>query len=186
MRDQPSPPTSTSPLPPHFEQCPLPAQELQEPSLPYPPPAKLAPEELPLPWHAGQFPSPGESQSIQTWVDMGRLPVSAAILLAFRADVKSNKRMQCRRDPVAGPKWHSDSLCGFCDRGCNGRSRRGTRSHGEPFAELRVKSRCATTSSQAASPLPAPPRRSDRSSRSRTGASEARPLSRAWPALRPD
>src|SRR5580692_3837248 len=88
--DQPSPPTSTSPLPPHFAQWPLPPQELQEPSLPYPP-EKLAPEELPLPWHAGQFPSPGESQSMQTWVDMGRLPAIGAILLAFRADVKSNK-----------------------------------------------------------------------------------------------
>jgi hypothetical protein len=32
--DQASPPTSTSPLPPHLAQWPLPLQELQEPSLP--------------------------------------------------------------------------------------------------------------------------------------------------------
>jgi hypothetical protein len=89
---QPSPPTSTSPLPPHFEQWPLPPQELQFPSLPYS--EKVAPEAVPTPWHAGQFPSPGESQSMQVWVDMVSLPVISAILLAFGGDVKLKKEMQ--------------------------------------------------------------------------------------------
>jgi hypothetical protein len=80
-----------------LEQWPLPPQELQAPSLPYS--LKLAPAEVPVPWHAEQFPSPGESQSMQTWVDMGpsRYRIGA-ILLAFRPEV--NSKNPCRWNQV--------------------------------------------------------------------------------------
>jgi hypothetical protein len=91
--DQPSPPISISPLPSHFGHRPLPPHEGQEVSPLSPPDArrKFSVPILPLPRHAEQFPSPGESQSMQIWADMARLPPNSAILIAFHAHVNCNK-----------------------------------------------------------------------------------------------
>jgi hypothetical protein len=70
----------------------VPPQEEQETPSSLPDAAeKLSPPILPFPRHAEQFPSPGESQSMQTWVVMARLPDTSAILIAFFAHVKRNK-----------------------------------------------------------------------------------------------
>jgi len=60
-----SPPISISPLPSHLAQSPLPPHEEQKTSPPSPL-EKLTPADLPVPPQAEQFPSPGDSQSMQT------------------------------------------------------------------------------------------------------------------------
>ncbi len=43
---------------------------------------------FPFPWHTGQFPSPGESQSGQVWVAILHLPTVLAILIWLHTTVK--------------------------------------------------------------------------------------------------
>jgi hypothetical protein len=63
-----SPPTSTSPVPPHVGQKPLPPQAEQDESCANTTTAseRCCRRVFPLPWQAEQLPSPAESQSKQT------------------------------------------------------------------------------------------------------------------------
>lgn len=72
----PSPPTSTSPVPPHVGQSPLPPQAEQADSCSKTMTASeiFAPRALLLPWQTEQLPSPEESQSRQVWVVTLHLP----------------------------------------------------------------------------------------------------------------
>jgi hypothetical protein len=167
--NQASPPTSISPLPSHFGQRPVPPHEEHEVSPPSPPDAAENPPPplLPLPRHAEQFPSPGESQSMQTWVVMRRLPVTWAILIAFHAHVKPNRFDKTnefnRNAGVVGINTGSQRV---------------------PVAQASAAAdTCATPN---ASRLLALLRKFDRSSRSRIAASEARLLLRESQEPRPD
>lgn len=89
--DQPSPPTSISPIPPHAWHSPLPPHAVQDNSWPkLPKSSEISfPRVFPLPWQAEHLPSPGESQLGQVWVDMLHLPTLSVILIWFRVTVKT-------------------------------------------------------------------------------------------------
>jgi len=71
--NQPSPPTSISPVPPQVWHSPLPPQMEQEDSSPNAA-RSSSPAGFPLPWQPAQLPSPGESQLWQVRVVMLHLP----------------------------------------------------------------------------------------------------------------
>src|SRR5712692_7587534 len=80
----PSPPISSSPMPPNVWHWPLPLHAEQDDSYPNALAAELSSVTIfPFPWQTAQFPSPDWSQSGQVLVAILHLPTVFAMLIWF-------------------------------------------------------------------------------------------------------